>query len=60
MSAHTRGALKKVADSLTVNEREVAWERYVIFFRLAQKVADKYDPSASESDDKALLSPTND
>jgi predicted unusual protein kinase regulating ubiquinone biosynthesis (AarF/ABC1/UbiB family) len=50
-------ALEKLLTRLlTVNDREVAWERLRDFLRLAQKAADKYDPSASESDDKALLS----
>jgi hypothetical protein len=50
-------ALEKLLTRLlTVNEREVAWERIRDFLRLAQKAAKNYDPSANESDDKAQLS----
>jgi predicted unusual protein kinase regulating ubiquinone biosynthesis (AarF/ABC1/UbiB family) len=53
----TPEALEKLLTRLlTVNEREVEWERLRDFLRMAQRAAKRYDPSASESDDKSRLS----
>ena len=43
---------------LTVNGegREIEWERLRDFLRLAQKASQKYDPSKTEGEDKAVLS----